>query len=126
MKYLKQYCWSILWGILMLALMLAPSKDLDAAPSFPGFDKLAHCGTFFVLTTLLYWESSVKHNYQLRKWVAILKIVLCTVIFAGATELAQRYFSPSRTADWWDFFADLVGIGMASFAFLLLFKKRTT
>ncbi len=122
MKYPRQYLWSLLWGILMLALMLTPSDSLDRAPSFPGFDKLAHTGTFFVLAILLYWEYLIKHRQSVKKWVVFLKVTCSTIIFACITELAQMYLSPSRTADFWDIFADVMGIGMASFAFLLLFK----
>lgn len=107
----------------MMALMLAPSDNLDRAPSFPGIDKLAHTGTFFVLTILLYWEYTVKHRHLVKKWVVLTKVGSSTIIFAGITELAQLYLSPSRTADFWDIFADVMGIGMASFAFLLLSRK---
>jgi len=123
MRYLRQYGWSVLWGLLMFGLMIVPSNDLEGAPSFPGFDKLAHCGTFFVLTTLLYRENLLKHQQHTHPLNAVWKIVASTLIFAAITELAQMYLSPSRTADVWDFFADTVGIGMGSFAFLLLYRK---
>jgi len=126
MSYPKQYIWSLLWGIVMIMLLLAPSDSLNHTPTFPGFDKLAHTGTFFVLTTLLYGEYVIKHHYSIKKWIAGLKVVGSTVIFACMTELAQQYLSPTRTADFWDIFADVLGIGMATFSFLFLFKKPTS
>src|SRR5690606_3907531 len=126
MEYPQQYIGSLLWGIVMLILLLMPSGSMDQAPSFPGFDKLAHTGTFFVLTTLLYREYIIKHQYSIKKWIAVVKVMVCTVIFAGMTELAQRYLSPSRTADLWDIFADVLGIALASFSFIFLFKKPTS
>lgn len=85
---------------------------------------MVHCGIFFVLTVLLYWESILKTERPVNKWVSIAKVVTSTVIFAFATEAGQRYLSPSRTADIWDIFADATGIGMATFAFLFLYTKK--
>lgn len=122
-QHVVQYIWAILWAGFMLMLMVLPSQDLPSAPKFEGFDKLAHCGTFFVLTALLYWQNLLKNNFVVNKWISVLKVVVSTVIFAGATELAQHYISTGRTADYWDFFADVMGVGMATFAYILYYKK---
>lgn len=103
--------------------MIMPSNDLGV-PLFEGFDKLAHCGTFFVLTVLLYWGSIVKRNQHAAKWKSVCKILTSTILFAFITEWAQLKFSPTRMSDWWDIFADCVGIGMGTFAYILLYHKR--
>lgn len=108
----------------MFVMMILPSQDLTPTPKFEGFDKLAHCGTFFVLTILLFWQNLSKNNFRVSKWLSVLKITTSTVIFAGITELAQLYASTGRMADVWDFFADVMGIGMATFAYIVLYKKR--
>lgn len=123
-NYIHQYRWSILWAVFMFIMMILPSQDLTPTPKFEGFDKLAHCGTFFVLTILLYWQNLSKNNFRVSKWLSVLKITTSTVIFAGITELAQLYASTGRMADVWDFFADVMGIGMATFAYIVLYKKR--
>lgn len=125
MKYLKNYIWAIIWAAVILVLLLLPSKDFDVegVSFYAGFDKMVHCGIFFVLGILLYWESIEKSNRTVNKWSSIAKVVACSVIFAIATEAAQQYLSPSRTADIWDIFADVIGIGMATFAFLFLYKR---
>ena len=125
LSYFSQYLWSVLWAGFMFVLMVLPSQDFSKVPKFEGFDKLAHCGTFFVLATLLYWQNLAKNNFTVNKRMSILKVVSSTVIFAGVTELAQLYLSTGRTADYWDFFADVMGIGMATFAYILLYKKRS-
>lgn len=126
MKYLKNYIWAIIWAIVMLVLLLLPSKDfqIEEVTFYEGFDKMVHCGIFFVLGILLYWESILKSNGTVNKWLSIAKVVGSTIIFAFATEAAQQYLSPSRTADMWDIFADLTGIGMATFAFLFFYKRK--
>lgn len=125
MKYFISYIWAIVWAIIMIILLLIPSNelpDVDELELFPGFDKVVHMGIFFILAVLLYWEAAMKSQWKRNKWNTVLKVVLSTVIFAFLTEEAQRLVS-SRSTDIIDFFADCIGIGMATFAFLLIYKR---
>lgn len=126
MKYLKNYIWAIVWALIMLVLLLLPSKNFEvkSVTFYEGFDKMVHCGIFFVLCIILYWEYILKSKRSVNKWTSILKIVSSTVIFAFATEAAQQYLSPTRTADVWDIVADIIGIGMATFAFVFFYKRE--
>lgn len=126
MKYIFSHIWGIVWAIVMLIILLLPPNDLPDLSKFeifPGVDKVVHMGIFFVLASLLYWESAMKSGWKGNKWITIAKIVISTVIFAIFTEEAQRHVS-SRTADIYDIYADCLGIGMATFAFILLYRKE--
>ena len=125
MKYFFSYIWAIIWAMIMLGLLLMPSNDLPDLNKFnyfPGIDKVVHIGIFFILAILLYWESAMKSQWKGNPWVMTAKVVISTVIFAFLTEEAQRHVS-SRTADMFDIYADCIGIGMATFAFLLIYRK---
>lgn len=126
MRLLKNYIWAIVWAIVILALLLLPSKNfqVEEVTFFEGFDKMVHCGIFFVLAILLYWESILKSKRTVNKWVSIAKVICSTIIFALVTEAAQKYLSPSRSADSWDIFADVAGVAMATLAFLFLYKRE--
>lgn len=85
---------------------------------FPGFDKLVHCGFFFVFTVLLangfirqYGRLYFKHTFG---------IVLASVTFGGLIEILQYAVFTWRDGDWADLFADSVGIGMAAFCILVV------
>lgn len=122
MKYFISYIWAIIWGGLILVLLLMPPSNFSDIPVFPGIDKMVHCGIFFVQATLLYWENIAKSKRTANKWLTTLKVLVITSIYAALTELAQMYLTNTRTADLWDIFADIVGVGMATFAFLLIYK----
>ena len=124
MRYIINYGWAIFWAIIMLILMSAPAQDLPKAPYFYGFDKLAHCGSFFLLTVLLLWGSILHSKRRSSKIITILIVFGITSFFAFLTEAIQYSFSPGRQADWWDIFADYVGIGMGLFSYILLYRKR--
>lgn len=126
MKYFFSYIWAIVWGVIMLILLLLPPNelpDLHKFEIFPGVDKVVHIGIFYILATLLYWESAMKSKWRGNKWITVAKVVVSTIIFAFLTEEAQRYVS-SRTADMFDIYADCIGIGMATFSFLILYRQE--
>lgn len=123
MRFILSYSWAILWGIILVFLMLRSPSEGDPK-FFEGFDKLAHCGSFFLLTALILFGGVSKSKGTIRKYRFGFVVLLITVVFAFLTEAAQFYFTRMRQAEWWDIFADAVGIGMALFAYLLFYRKR--
>ncbi|MFD1771248.1 VanZ family protein [Sphingobacterium suaedae] len=123
-RYVYNYLWAIIWAIIMLLLMGLPSDDLPNTNFFEGFDKLSHCGFFFVFTVLLLMGFIVQSKGRASKTKTVLLTLLITSVFAFGTEAIQRYLSSNRQADWWDIFADYVGIGMALFSYIVLHRKR--
>lgn len=124
MNYLISYIWAILWGAIICVLLLLPSNNFNGIPVFPGIDKMVHLGIFFVQATLLYWGAVIKSKRAGNKWIIILKVILTTAVFAVLTELAQMYLTQTRSGDPWDVFADIVGVGMATFGFILFYQRK--
>ncbi|WP_246162296.1 VanZ family protein [Sphingobacterium phlebotomi] len=124
LKNLLNYIWAIVWGILMLLLMGLPSDDIPGVGFFEGFDKMAHCGFFFVFTALLLWGSMSQSAGNPSKMKAVFISFFVASIFAFGTEAIQYYLSTGRQADWWDIFADYVGIGMALFSYILFYRRQ--
>jgi len=117
---MKHYLWAVVWAILVLFLISSPLPDVsNSAHSFPGIDKLIHTGFFFVFTILMFFGSLMNDNEpNLISWPNIFVLGSASV-FAVATELIQKFLS-YRSFEYWDIFADHVGIGMAYFAYLVL------
>lgn len=124
LRNLFNYIWAIVWGIMMLLLMGMPSDDIPGVGFFEGFDKMAHCGFFFVFTALLLLGSISPASGNPSKIKTIIVTFLIASIFAFGTEAIQYYLSTGRQADWWDIFADYVGIGMALFSYILFYRRR--
>lgn len=126
MNYFISYIWAIIWAAIICVLLLLPSNNFEnvPVPIFQGIDKIVHMGIFFVQATLLYWEAAIKSKRTAHKWVTVLKVIIFTGIFACLTELAQMYLTSTRSGDAWDIAADVIGVGMATFAFILLYKRE--
>lgn len=121
-RFLLNYSLAMIWGVVVSILLLMPSSDFEGVPYFEGIDKMVHCGIFFVLTILIYFGNSLHYRENVNKFRSLLVVFAIVSIFAFLTEGAQMYLSPSRSADWWDIFADFTGIGMAMFAYLILYR----
>lgn len=124
MKLLFDYMWAILWLFLMFFLFLWPTSGDSGFSFFEGFDKLVHCGVFFVFTVFLLSGAVHQYNKRVAKLKASLIIFLIGGFIAFLTEGAQLYLTTSRQADWWDIFADMVGVSMALFSYLVLYNNR--
>ncbi|MCU0298102.1 MAG: hypothetical protein MUF33_06230 [Candidatus Nanopelagicales bacterium] len=73
-------------------------------------DKAVHLGLFLVVTWL-----------GLRVGLPRVGLVIAMVAQAAISELTQWLFLPQRGGDWWDFAADLAGIGLG----VLLARDRS-
>ena len=122
-KALKHQKWAILWTIIVLVLcnIKMPQSEGDGF-FFEGFDKMAHLGFFFVLSTLLFYgKIKYQHTFAFRT-LTIFKILLISAIIGGAIELLQWKVFTYRSAEWWDFACDMLGSAMAVFSYVLLHK----
>ncbi len=124
LRTLKFQWAAISWSILVIILCDLPSSDLPQAQHFfEGFDKMVHLGFFFVLTVFLFYGKIKQQNSFDYRFLTIVKIILVNVILGGGIELLQWKVFTYRSAEWWDFFADMAGLGMGVFSYLLLHRK---
>jgi len=121
LKGLKYQGWAIAWTILIsiLCFMQTPGSE-STGVFFTGFDKLVHLGFFYVLTVLLFFgKIRYQHNYSF-SILTIFKIILITASIGGGIELVQLFFFSYRSAEWWDFGSDMIGVLMGVFSYVLL------
>lgn len=118
MRY--HFFWPIFWALIVLTLCIIPPSNLEGAPRFfEGADKLVHAGFFFVFSTLLFDAYLRSDRSHFRLWPRFFQVILISILFSALTEVLQWKVFSYRSGDWWDLFADAVGIGMAAFSFLL-------
>lgn len=94
--------------------------DITASPRFfPGFDKLVHCGLFFVLSTLYCYGSIRKYHTRTIRIEIAMKNTIVLISYGAFIEMLQTYVFTWRTGDWNDLFADTVGACMGIFGVLI-------
>ena len=99
---------SIIWFVASLYALIWRESTGSHAPPFPHFDKLAHGLLFFAQAWLIakIWLSE-------HRKLPILPIALFCLLEAIGTELAQHFFTLTRTGDVLDATADMLGTTIA-------------
>lgn len=124
LKALRHQYLAVIWSIFILVACLMPIQHEPVdLPLFPGFDKLVHLGFFFVLTVLLFFGKIQRQASYVYRLSTLIKIVLLTSILGGGIELLQWKIFTSRSGEWWDFFSDMVGVGMGIFGYIFSHTK---
>lgn len=91
----------------------------DSPLFFAGFDKLVHCGFFFLVVVFVsvgYIRQQSQRNFPYK---ALLLVTIGAIAYGGLIELLQRYIFTWRSGDWNDLFADTVGALMAAFSIFI-------
>lgn len=123
LETIKHQYLAIIWSIIVLILCDMPIESVPGdLPLFEGFDKLVHTGFFFVLTVLLFYGKIRQHKSYTFRIMTIVKILLITAFLGAGIEILQWKVFTYRSADFWDFFTDMTGVGMGIFSYILLHR----
>ena len=120
---LKYYGPAIMWALFILFMCSIHIGEVSKASMFfPGFDKLAHSGFFFVL--VIFYCSGVIRQQSPRtiSYKAVIIFTLMAILYGGLIELLQMTIFIWRSGEWSDLFADSVGASMAAFGIIATFK----
>lgn len=100
----------LLWAVCIFILCTIPAPKVESDIMIPHIDKIVHCGLFFFFSFLASAFLEQQRNIPSK----ILKIVLVILIlgsYGGIIEwLQNNYFN--RSADFWDWIADMVGVAL--------------
>ncbi len=126
LKTIRYQYLSILWAIFVVVMCEMPALDTAKAGIvfFEGFDKLAHTGFFFVLTVFLFYGKIKEQSSYTYRPLTIFKILLITLALGLIIEILQLKVFTYRSAEWWDLFADMTGVGMGIFSYIFLHRIR--
>lgn len=112
---------TFLWALLVLILCSVSFGSVGRSHLFfPGFDKLVHCGLFFVLAVLMCNGSIRQYNTVSFTIVSALKVFMIALCYGAVIEILQMFVFTWRGAEWADLFADSVGAGMGVFSTLVI------
>ena len=121
--FLGHYWPALFWALFIFVMCTIKLGSVPSSPLFfEGFDKLVHCGFFFVQVVLIGYGLIRSGNNDAFSYKQIIIAVLLSVFYGGSIELLQKYIFTWRSGEWADFFADSVGALMAAFSIFTVFK----
>ena len=116
-----RYFWKpIFWLAFICYGLFIPAGSLPTKPflNIPHFDKVVHFSMFFMFCLLLF------RPFKKLEFKYYFLAPLTATAFGAILEWAQRLISVSRSSDIYDFFANAIGILMATLFYYLFVSKR--
>lgn len=114
----------ILGLLIFIATCLITSNSIPSMPEGIQWDKIAHFGMFFLLSAVIMYDYYRMHNKSPSRTRWIFWGLIVPVFYGGLIELLQKYFFASRSAEWGDWIADIVGSLIATLLALIFLKKK--
>lgn len=104
-----------------IAITLGSLLSLEGIeqPKVQFFDKLVHIGGYFVLS--LSWLLAFQSKIEILKQAILVSGLV--FVYGIVIEVLQGVLTNYRQADFYDMFANLLGIGIGLLVFMLVFKK---
>jgi VanZ family protein len=103
-------------GLYLLTMFLGTHLPMQGASSrVVGVDKVVHFGMYAGLAVLILAAASFFRPISIGAATALLLVI---AVYAAADEWTQG-FVPTRTADVWDWAADVAGAAIGAAAFLV-------
>lgn len=117
LKYQKL---TILWALFIFTICTIKLGGVSNSPLFfVGFDKVTHCGLFFVLT--IFWCNGIirKQKVKFLSYTSAAIVTVCSIAYGGLIEILQMTIFTWRSGEWGDFASDAIGACMAAFSIVI-------
>ena len=123
---IKFYWPAILWALFVLIMCSIKLGGVSDSPMFfPGFDKLVHCGFFFVLVIFIAAGHIMQQSPSWLSYKALVVIAIIAIAYGGLIEILQLYIFTWRSGEWNDLFADTIGTLMGAFGTMITVKAMS-
>lgn len=119
-----RYPLTIACTVTIIILCLIPTEGISLSVSVS--DKLVHTIMFFCVAMLQWFEYAVfyRRRGQAQQRIWIWNKIAFPLVLGAVTELLQEYVTGGqRSGDWYDFWADTVGISIAAICGYLLLRQ---
>ncbi len=124
-NYYKAVLLPILVGLIIFTgTCILNSNDVPDLPQGIPWDKIGHFGMFFSLSAISFFNYYRLHNGNPSTYKWIVWGFILPVIYGGVIELLQKHFFSSRSAEWGDFIADIIGSLAAMVLAFYLLKRQ--
>ncbi len=111
-NFIRKYWKSICVVLIILYLSFAPPSEFKKIPpiKIEFFDKFVHVALYAFFSIILFVDLRKSLGDKATKTIFFIWSFLFPVMLGGFIEIAQEnWFSP-RTAEWIDWFADILGV----------------
>jgi VanZ family protein len=124
LHFVKKYYRTIMVSLLIFYLSTVSGEKLSKVSliTIPHIDKIVHLLMYLTLSVTVSYEI-VRNKEKISLQKTLIIIVLFAILYGGAMELIQAYFTKTRTGDWVDFGFNVIGASLC-IPFFLIYKRN--
>ena len=118
---LSMICIALVW---YLSIWFMPPEEMEL-PSINFLDKWTHFVMYGGTCSVIWWEY-LRHHDSINWYKVVLLAVVGMILLGGLIELLQAYCTTTRSGEWFDFWADSIGVLLGAGIGLLMktIKRR--
>ena len=121
MRKLIYFCLALFWTSAVAYSCLMPSDELPSI-TIPYFDKLVHVGFHFGITLFWFLYLNIRFNWT-NIYKALLLAFVFSVLFGIGIEIAQGFYTQTRSQDVADVLSNTIG-GCLAIVIALRLRKH--
>jgi VanZ family protein len=124
LHFVKKYYRTIIVSLLIIYLSTVSGEKVSKVSwfTFPHIDKIVHLLMYLTLSITVSYEI-VRNKEKISVQKTLIIIVLFAILFGGAMELVQEYFTTTRSGDWADFGFNVIGASLC-IPFFLIYNRN--
>ena len=125
-NFIRNFWKSISILLILLYLSFAPPSSFKELPpiKIEYFDKIVHLFLYAFFTYILVLDSCKYLKPKRSKSIYLTGCFIFPILLGGFIEIAQATWFFPRTAEWIDWFADIIGAGIGFWIATLTMKRR--
>ena len=123
-RFVRKYPFSLLCILLIWVLSLTPFFPETPFDDVQFIDKWTHLVMYGGTCSVIWFEYLLQHRTI--DWAKILLLsVVGMTLLGGLMELLQAYYTTTRSGEWFDFWADSLGVLLGNAVGLLMKSLRS-
>ena len=124
-RFVRKYPFSLFCILLIWVLSLTPFFPETPLDDVQFIDKWTHLVMYGGTCSVIWWEY-LRHHESINWDKVVLLAVVGMILLGGLIELLQAYCTTTRSGEWFDFWADSIGVLLGAGIGLLMktIKRR--
>ena len=124
-RFVRKYPFSLFCILLIWVLSLTPFFPETPLDDVQFIDKWTHLVMYGGTCSVIWWEY-LRHHDSINWYKVVLLAVVGMILLGGLIELLQAYCTTTRSGEWFDFWADSIGVLLGAGIGLLMktIKRR--
>lgn len=111
-------------SMIVFLLSVFDFSKVDNVPKIRYNDKIIHFFMYALLAFIFIFDSRKDEWAKNKNYIHLFFLLSIPIIFGGMIELIQEFYFPPRTAEWFDWIADILGVALGGLISIFYLNRK--